>query len=157
MSSNNNGPYGYGIDIALLFDKDGEVDLIVDETGDLAIVGGDGNTEMTVKVQMVIQQIKIRLATPIGTLFDGNGDIVPIGSNLHLLVGTKYTESNVLLIKNYIIMALADLATLESIFDIKLFVDNPTEPTLVKSQIFFKIRDDDNIYYTTVNIVNTGS
>ena len=157
MSTNPNDPrYGYGIDIALKFDDDGQIDLIVDETGDLATVGGSGDADISIKIQNIFQQMKIRLSTPVGSLFDENGNIVPIGSQLATLIGNKMNDMNALLLKNYTMMALDGLEAIDSILDVRLIVDSIANPTFVKSQIFFTIKEDTEIYYTTIDLINIG-
>lgn len=160
MSSNEDNPdsrFGYGIDIGLLFTEDGEIDLLIDETGDIGLVGGDGDADITIKVQNVFQQIKIRLLTPTGSLLDERGNSINIGSELGDMIGKKFVEFNAMILKSYIIAALSDMEVIESIFDIKLIVDRLDKPSYVKCQIYFKLQDDDKIYYTTVDILNIGS
>lgn len=153
MSSNER--FGYGIDIKLLYNSEGTIDLDVDETGDLALVGGDGEADILVKVENIIQQMAIRLQTPFGGLKDEYGESIDLGSNLHELVGGKNSDINALIIKTYIMNALVDLSSIKAIIDIRLLVDRKNNPTLMKAKIFFKLEEDDNIYFNTVNLVNT--
>lgn len=146
--------YGYGIDIKLLYRSEGTIDIDVDETGDLALVGGDGDASILVKVENVIQQMAIRLQTPFGSLKDEYGNSIDIGSNLHELVGGKNSDLTAMIMKQYILAAIADLSFIKAIIDIRLLVERADNPTQLKAKIFFKLEDDDNIWFNTVDLFN---
>lgn len=145
--------FGYGIDIAIKFDAEGEVDLKVDSTGDLALVGGDGDAELSIRVQNAMQQISIRLSTPFNSLTDENGNQIPLGSSLHTSIGEKQTDLNILLIKSFILSALADLQFIDQIIDIRLISERTKQPTKLKTELFFTLKEDTNIYFTTIDLV----
>lgn len=148
----SNDRFGYGIDIGLTFSDEGQIDLLIDETGDIGLIGGDGDSSITQKVQNVFQQIKIRLSTPFKSLKDENNIATDIGSELHKLIGAKRTEMNVMLIKSYILNSLIDLQFFEAIYDIKLILDDRTDANIIYTQIVFKLKFDDNQYFTTVSL-----
>lgn len=145
--------YGYGIDIAIKFDAEGEVDLKVDTTGDIALVGGDGDAELSIKVMNAIQQINIRLTTPFNSLKDEKGNQIPLGSNLHTSIGEKQTDLNVLLIKSFVMSSIADLQFIDQIIDIRLVSERIEQPTKLKTELFFTLKEDTNIYFTTIDLV----
>lgn len=146
--------FGYGIDIGLKFSLEGEIDLAIDDSGDLAIVGGTGTDELPVRVQNAMQQIRIRLQTPFEGLKDENGNPLSIGSELAKLVGKKITDLNIMLMKSYIIAAIADLYFINGILDIRLYTDRLLNPTILKTQIFFTLKEDTDIYYTSIDLIN---
>jgi hypothetical protein len=146
--------FGYGIDIGLKFSLEGEIDLDVDDSGDIAIVGGDGTEDITIKAQNAMQQIRIRLQTPFESLKDEEGNALSIGSQLAELVGKKKTDTSVMLLKSFIIAAISDLQFIQSILDIRLFADRIKNPTTLKTQIFFTLKEDTDIYYTSVDLIN---
>ena len=118
--SENNDPlraFGntYGVDMRYDFNDDGTVDILIDESGDIRLVGGDVNQSIEVRRQNAIQQIILRLLTRGQSLVDENGNAVNFGSDLHSLTGAKGNDLNKLAVRAYVISCLQDYAWIEAI------------------------------------------
>lgn len=105
---------GYGIDMQYDFNVDGTVDLLIDETGDIRLVGGTVSDSMEVRRKNAIQKIVLSVLTPLGALQSGP----TFGSNLHSLVGSKDTDLTKMAVRAYVLSCLADYPYLERVVDI---------------------------------------
>jgi hypothetical protein len=147
--------YGYGKDLRIKFNADGEMDLVISPTGDLALVGGDGDDAESVRVEQALQQIKIRILTPFGSLKDENGIAITLGSNLLLAIGSKMRDESILLFKSFINSSLASLPFIEQINAIDLIVNRKDSPTAIKLRIGFTLKEDTKVYYTTIDLTES--
>ena len=139
----------YGIDIGYNFKDDGTVDLAVDESGDILLVGGTPGETREIRRKNAIQQIKLRILTNRKTLVDENGRSVEFGSDLYTLSGAKNNDLNKLAVKAYVISCLKDYAWIEAIT--KIDVDIPETGT-VTVQLGIKLIDDNEIIEETINV-----
>lgn len=142
--------YGYGKDLKFsISNKNGELDLSISSSGDLAIIGGDGDDALKIRLESTSQQIRIRILTPLNTLRDEYGNPISIGSELHKLFGQKLTDMSAMLFKSYILSSIYDLPFIESINGID-FIGSKNN-TSVQVLIKYTIKDDTQIYFTTIN------
>ena len=105
MSENNRT---YGIDIAYDFKNDGTVDIAIDDSGDIALVGGTAVDTKELRRKNAIQQVILRILTRNQSLLNEEGKRIEFGSALHTLKGAKNSEINQLAVKAYIISCLQD-------------------------------------------------
>lgn len=122
----------YGIDMRYDFRNDGTVDLLIDESGDIRLVGGTVTELIEVRRQNAIQQIILRLLTPKDFLSDEKRNVFPFGSDLHSLVGNKDTDLNKLAVRAYVISCLQDYVWLEMItrIDVEFLTSGVLQITL---------------------------
>lgn len=132
----------YGIDMRYDFKSDGTVDLLIDESGDIRLVGGTVAELIEVRRQNAIQQIVLRLLTRKNSLLDENGNAISFGSELHSLAGAKNTNLNKLVIRAYVMSCLQDYAWLEMIT--RIDVEFPTAG-VVQITLGIKLIDDSEI------------
>lgn len=154
MSSNEEDThYGYGKDLRLKIGTDGELDLVISPTGDLDIVGGDSEDTFQSRAENAAQQIKLRLITPFNTLKDENGQPISIGSQLHTLFGKKITELSAMLLKSYILASIIDLPFLDSVIGIDFVSEEKdvAKSTELKIMVRYKLKNDVNIYFSTID------
>lgn len=144
--------FGYGIDIQVNFNKDNEIDLVISPTGDIALVGADGESSRYDRLQNAIQQIQFHVMTPFNGLKDENDISVPVGSQLNELIGAKLTDLNVLLLKSMVLSAIAPLKFIARVERIEPLLDENKDRGLIKVAIQFKIKNDDQVYFTTVDL-----
>lgn len=150
MSTNES--FGYGIDIQVNFNKDNEIDLVISPTGDIALVGADGESSRYDRLQNAIQQIQFHVMTPFNSLKDENDISVPVGSQLNELIGAKLSDLNVLLLKSMVLSAIAPLKFIARVERIEPILDENKDRGLIKVAIQFKIKNDDQVYFTTVDL-----
>ena len=132
----------YGKDMRYDFKNDGTVDLLIDESGDIRLVGGTISEIIEVRRQNAIQQVILRLLTRKDSLLDEDGNAISFGSDLHSLVGEKATDLNKLAVRAYVVSCLRDYAWLEMIT--RIDVDFPT-PGVIKITLGIKLIDDSQI------------
>lgn len=145
--------FGYGKDIASTISIDGEVDLVVAQDGDIALVGGDGTDPYLIRAENAKQQIKLRLITPLNSLLDENGNPLPLGSVLIESIGSKMNENTLLYLKSVVNSAIFDLPFLESINAINFIIDRQKNPTKLAIKIGFTLKEDTSVYFTTIQVV----
>ena len=139
----------YGIDIGFNFKNDGTVDLAVDESGDILLIGGSQSDTRELRRKNAIQQIKLRILTNNNSLLDENGRTIEYGSDLYSLRGAKDTELNRLAVKAYIISCLKDYVWIEAIT--KIEVEIPTTG-VIAVQLGIKLIDDNEVIEETISI-----
>lgn len=156
MSTNEDDAerFGYGVDLKVDFDKDGFIDLALSETGDIDTVGGDGEANRDVKIQNVLQQMKLILMTPAGTLLDENGNPRPYGSNLLFMIGQKLNDFNILVIKSYVLSSLLTLDFIDTIQNIVIVPDEKKKDSLKVIGIYFTLKDDTQKFYTEFEVIS---
>jgi len=147
MSEENSDPlyaFGktYGIDMQYDFNQDGTVDLLVDESGDIRLVGGVASELIEIRRKNAVQQILLRILTPRETLVDEEGNTVGFGSDVYTLVGQKDTSLNKMAVRAYILAALQDYDWIETIT--KIDVDFPDRDKMSLT-IGFKLIDDNAV------------
>ncbi len=146
MSANNNlvdeDRFGYGKDVALDFRSDGLVDLMISVSGDIALSGGDGEDPIEQRVNNVIQQIKILLITPLGSLVDvESGQPSNVGSEVYTFSGRKITDIDIFLIRSMVLSALIHVTAIQSLDKIDVLpVKEEGDP--LKILLNFTIRPD---------------
>lgn len=139
----------YGIDMRYNFKSDGTVDLMIDESGDIRLVGGDLTEVIEVRRQNAIQQVVLRLLTRKDSLLDENGNAISFGSELGSLVGNKNTNLNRLAVRAYVMSCLQDYAWLEMIT--RIDVDFPTTG-VINIILGIKLIDDSEIIEETIQL-----
>ena len=155
MSENNgNDPlkafgFGYGIDMQYDINLDGTVDILIDETGDIRLVGGTITDVFEQRRKNAIQQIVLRILTPFGSLLDEEGNPVGFGSDLHSLIGQKDTDLNKLAIRAYILSCLSDYEFIESVVGID--VDFSTSG-VASITLKIKLLGDDQLIEETIEL-----
>jgi len=153
MSQNNNDDsYGYGVDIGYEFKPDGSVDFKISDSGDIALVGGDGDDPLSQRRKNAIQQIILRIITPFGGITDQGGNAVPFGSEIQSMIGAKNTSINRHVMKAYILTCLQDYQALEAILNIDVHF---TTTGACEIKLMLKLKDDDKILYETITIGGT--
>ncbi|MHA2274123.1 MAG: hypothetical protein ACXAC2_00045 [Candidatus Kariarchaeaceae archaeon] len=145
--------FGYGIDIEAKINVDGEVDIVVAQDGDIALIGGDGSNPYLVRADNAKQQIRLRLITPLNSLLDENGNPLPLGSVLLESIGSKMTENVLLYLKSVVSAAIFDLPFLESINAVNFIIDRKQNPTKLGIEIGFTLKEDNEVYFTTIQVV----
>ena len=144
--------YGYGKDIKYDINGDGIIDISVSDSGDIAVVGGDGETDLETRRKNAIQQIILRIITPFGSLKDETGTPIEYGSNVHSLIGEKHNAVNEMIMRAYILACLSDYAPLEAI--LQLDIKFP-EPNLAKITLGIKLKDDNQVLFETIELGGT--
>lgn len=139
----------YGKDMRYDFKRDGIVDLMIDESGDIQLVGGTMEEVIEVRRQNAIQQIFLRLLTAKDSLLDEKGNAISFGSDLHSLGGDKATDLNKLAVRAYVISCLKDFVWLELIT--RIDVEFPT-PGVVQIILGIKLIGDSQIIEETINL-----
>lgn len=139
----------YGIDMRYDFKSDGTVDLMIDESGDIRLVGGTVAELIEVRRQNAIQQIVLRLLTRKDSLLDENGNAISFGSELDGMAGSKSTNLNKLVVRAYVMSCLQDYAWLEMIT--RIDVDFP-KTGLVTIILGIKLIDDSEIIEETIQL-----
>lgn len=147
--------YGYGKDLKVTFTLEGEMDLVISASGDLDLVGGDEDDAIEVRVEQAVQQIKIRIMTPFGSLKDENDVPITLGSNLLLAIGSNMRDESVLMFKSFISSSLASLPFIEQVNAIDLIINRKDNPTGMKLRIGFTLKEDTNVYYTTIDLTES--
>jgi len=137
----------YGKDIRYDFKNDGTVDFVISPSGDIQLVGGSSSDDIEVRRQNAIQQIILRLLTPVNSLTDENGVPLPFGSNLYSLIGQKDTGLNRMAVRTYILYALSDYSWIEQILAIDVnFQNNGVMEVILR----YKLIDDNEIIEQTL-------
>ncbi len=147
MSEENDDPlyaFGktYGIDMQYDFNKDGTVDLLIDESGDIRLVGGVASELIEIRRKNAVQQIILRILTPRESLVDEEGNTVGFGSDLYSLIGQKDTDLNKMAVRAYILAALQDYDWIETIT--KIDIEFPNRDTMSVT-VGFKLIDDNSV------------
>ena len=99
---------GYEEDIKYAISVDGTVDFVVGPGGDIEIVGGRKGDPIEQKRANAIQQIILRILTPLGTVRDQDGNPTYYGSYLTTLIGEKQTELTNMIFRAYVMWCLSD-------------------------------------------------
>ena len=147
MSQENNTTFGK--DIAYSFNNDGTIDLEIDDSGDIKLVGGDINDSYNIRRENAIQQIKLRLLTRKNSLLDENGNAINFGSDLHSTAGEKDNNLSKLAVRAYVINCIQDYVWIEAIS--KIDVDFP-EPGIASVTIGIKLIDDSQLIEVTTGL-----
>ena len=132
----------YGVDMMYDFKKDGTVDLLIDESGDIRLVGGDASELIAVRRKNAIQQIILRILTPRESLVNEEGNTVGFGSDVYSLIGQKDTELNKMAVRAYVLAALRDYDWIETITKIDVIFPNRDTMSIT---IGIKLIDDNSI------------
>lgn len=132
----------YGIDMQYDFNSDGTVDLLIDESGDIRLVGGVASELIEIRRKNAVQQIILRILTPRESLVDQEGNTVRFGSDVYSLIGQKDSELNKMAVRAYILAALQDYDWIETIT--KIDVDFPNRDTM-SITVGFKLIDDNSV------------
>ena len=145
--------YGYGKDIKMKINPDGEVDLVVGSDGDIELIGGDAEDPYLVRAENATQQIKLRLITPLNSLLDENGNPIPLGSVLLETIGSNMRENTLLYLKSTVVAGLVDLPFIENINSIDFIIDRENNPTTLKISLAYTLNEDNQVYFTTIDLV----
>lgn len=148
MTNGEDGP-GYGVDVGYEFKLDGSVDLLIDESGDIRLVGGVEGDSTSLKRENARQQIILRLLTALGVIRTVDGKAVNYGSLLHTAIGFKDTAMNKLMIRAFVIQALFGYEAIEKVVGLGVTVGRSGE-LVIKLQV--SLKNDEEILEEEVTI-----
>jgi hypothetical protein len=137
-------------DFGISFKGDGSIDLGISSTGDLRVVGGNEEDDIKVKKELVLQDIRMALITPFGSLPDPNDSTGETSLNFGNIAFDYLGKSQIadMIIGSCIYSAVILVNGVEDILGMDL--EKVTEDGKIKVRLQIKVTDDEDILDTIV-------